>query len=122
MSYITIAVPNQSDIVTTAKTVSRSLDPDVGGYAAFETLATDANGVEYAVYGTPCSESMAASINYFKTNPQALVDAVNADIALRWIGEPGLTLGQAQVFCDAVLLSEIYGIAAGITGLGLTLL
>lgn len=117
MSYLTLALP--APMTETAKLVSRSLDPDFGGYEAFQTQATNASNVLYAVYGFPCSDEFKAQALAFKTNPAALHYAVTNDP--RWQGQPMPTLAEVENFCAQLLISTAYGTLAGLGELGLTL-
>lgn len=110
MKYLTLALP--APLTETAKLISRSLDPDVGGYAGFETHATNAQGTLYAVYGFPCSDEFHAQALAFKTNPTALHYAVTNDP--RWQGQPMPTLADVESFCAALLMSSAWGIEAGL--------
>lgn len=89
--------------VETARKVSRSLDPDIGGYEAFQSLAS-ATGLEpatHAVYSTPCRESFLQTLNALTASAEVLKAAVDADYAVRWPGEIAPTL----IECDDFLTS-----------------
>lgn len=117
MSFLALALP--APLTETAKLVSRSLDPDVGGYAAFQTQATNASNVLYAAYGFPCSDEFQAQALAFKANPAALHYAVTNDP--RWQGQTMPTLAEVESFCAQLLISPAYGTLAGLADLGLTL-
>lgn len=117
-SFLTLALP--APLTPTAKLISRSLDPDVGGYAAFQMQATDAQGSLYAVYGFPCTAEFQAQAMAFKDNPVALHYAVTNDP--RWEGETMPTLAEVEAFCADVLMATAWGTLAGMDELGLVLL
>jgi len=116
-SYLTLALP--APLTPTAKLISRSLDPDVGGLAAFEMHATDESNMLYVVYGFPCTDEFQAQALAFKDNPAALHHAVTHDP--RWEGEDMPTLAEVEAFCATVLMSSAWGVVAGADDLALTL-
>jgi len=118
-AYVTIALP--APLTETAKQLSRSFDPDQGGYLAFERTATDASGTVYAVYGTPCTSTFAAQIAYLQATPAALLTAVEADYAERWPDMTPPTLADCEAFCAGIMVSYAYGMLAGLDEMGLTL-
>lgn len=69
-----------------AKKVSRSLDPDVGGYEAFELyLSADGNQpATYVAYSTPCKESFIDILAAVEADPTVLHSLVVADYDARW--------------------------------------
>ena len=87
-SFLTLALP--APLTPVAKLISRSLDPDIGGFAAFTMQATNEQGTTYAIYGFPCTAEFQAQAMAFKDNPAALHYAVTNDP--RWDGESMPTL------------------------------
>ena len=120
MQYLTTAVPNIPATVEAAKLISRSLDPDTGGYAAYDLVAKDANGVEFAVYGTLVTDDFYAKVTYLQQNPDKLLQLINADIALRWSENPAMALDQVTLFTSSMVMSTEYGVTAGLDDLKLT--
>jgi hypothetical protein len=142
--YLTIAVPIAISAI--AEIVGRSLDPDMGGSNSFNLFAVNASSIpdpvpvvfdpenptipepplplepEYIVCGAGVSDGFVQTAFYFKTNPAALVAAVNADIANRWGNDIQLTLADAETFCNAALMSSANGTRAGIAELNLSLI
>jgi hypothetical protein len=90
-----------------AKRISRSLDPDVGGYEAFNSLAS-ADGNEpasHVIYGTPVRESFVATVQALSDSntplanrAAALKQMVDADYAARWQNETAPTLAECEAF------------------------
>lgn len=90
-----------------AKRISRSLDPDVGGYEAFNTLSS-VGGIEpatHAVYGTPVRESFVATVQELNdaniplaNRSAALKQMVDADYAARWPNDIAPTLAECEAF------------------------
>jgi len=118
-AYVTLALP--APLTETAKQLSRSFDPDSGGYLAFERTATDAQGGLYAVYGSPCETSFASKIAYLQANPAALLAAVEADYAERWPDLTPPTLADCEAFCAGIRVSYSYGMLAGLEEMVLTI-
>jgi hypothetical protein len=90
-----------------AKRISRSLDPDVGGYEAFNSLAS-ADGSEpatHVIYGTPVRESFVATVQALTdantplaNRAAALKQMVDADYTARWPEEVPPTLAECEAF------------------------
>lgn len=84
---ITITVPLA--IVDIAKQLSRAFDPDVGGYEAFAYPTQDDNGApipapDTVTYSSPCTADYRAAMLFLQTDPQALLESVQRDYAMRW--------------------------------------
>jgi hypothetical protein len=77
---------------------------------------------EFIVCGAGVSDGFVATAFYFKAHPDALVAAVNADIANRWSNDTELTLADAVTFCSSALMSAADGTRAGVAEMGLVLL
>lgn len=117
-SFLTLALP--APLTPIAKLISRSLDPDVGGFAAFTMHATNEQGVTYAIYGFPCTAEFQAQAMAFKDTPAALHYAVTNDP--RWQGETMPTLADVEAFCADVLMATAWGVESGACELGLVVI
>jgi hypothetical protein len=90
-----------------AKRISRSLDPDVGGYEAFQTLAS-ADGTEpatHAIYGTPARDSFLQTVQALTaqdvsvaTRAGMLKATLDADYVARWPEFTPPTLAKCEAF------------------------
>jgi len=122
-NFITLAVP--VTLTSIAQQIAVAFETDGGidpeNYPAFSTICADAQSNQYAVYGTPCHAELDANVDIWKTNPQALLDAVTAALAARWPWITPPTLEDVTAFCAAVQISHVYNISAGIEDLSLTL-
>lgn len=87
------------DQLETAKRISRALDPDVGGYEAFQQRNEDGTK---AIYSTPCTASFAANAAMLLALPDELLAVVAADYAARWADLPAPTLEEVTAFCADV--------------------
>lgn len=106
---VVLIVPIAQQI--TAKEISRALDPDVGGYEAYETyLSADGNEpATHCIYGTPCEQSFFDNVQFLSntevpitTRAGALKQMVDADYAARWPEFTVPTLAECQVFLENV--------------------
>lgn len=88
-----------------AKKVSRSLDPDVGGYEAFELyLSADGNQpATHVAYSTPCKESFIDILAAVEADPSVLHGLVVADYAARWPEEVVPTEAECLSFCSGLV-------------------
>jgi len=102
-----VPVANQ----TTAKEISRALDPDIGGYKSYETyLSADGNEpTTHCIYGTPCQQTFFDNVQFLSnvevpitTRAGALKQMVDADYATRWPEFTAPTLAECQVFLENV--------------------
>jgi hypothetical protein len=90
-----------------AKRISRSLDPDVGGYDAFQSVAS-ADGIApatHVIYGTPVRESFVATVQALTdantplaNRATALKQMADADYAARWPNETAPSLADCEAF------------------------
>jgi hypothetical protein len=90
-----------------AKRISRSLDPDIGGYEAFNSLAS-ADGNEpatHVIYGTPVRESFVTTVQALSDSNTPLANRaaslkqiVDADYSSRWPGEVAPMLAECEAF------------------------
>ena len=90
-----------------AKRISRALDPDVGGYEAFVSLAsiTGLIPATHCIYGAPARESFAQTIIALtNTNTPvsdraaSLKQMLDADYAARWPEHTPPTLAECEAF------------------------
>lgn len=137
MKYLTLAVP--SYLAPIANAICVAFEPDSGldpsTYSAFSTRCegfsieqTEENpepvqysvpGAEYMAYGAEVVDWLASAVRSWKSDSQALYDAVVNAYDERWpeIEKPSLVA--CEQFCEAVLISEQYGLWAGIGEIGL---
>lgn len=94
---ISITLP--AELLLIASAISRSLDPDVGGYDSW-VLSEDGLTISTS---TPCTEAFATQAMYMLTHPEALHAAVSADYAARWVDMTPPTLADCRAFCEAVI-------------------
>jgi hypothetical protein len=96
-----------------AKRISRSLDPDIGGYEAFNSLAS-ADGNEpatHVIYGTPVRESFVTTVQALSDSntplanrTAALKQMVDTDYAARWPSEIPPTLAECEAFLSDLVV------------------
>lgn len=106
---VVLIVPTANQI--TAKEISRALDPDVGGYEAYETYLS-ADGAEpatHCVYETPCQQEFFNNVQFLSnseipiaTRAGALKQMVDADYVARWPEFTAPTLAECQTFLENV--------------------
>lgn len=92
----TITMSVSLDQLETAKRISRALDPDVGGYEAFQQRSEDGTK---AIYSTPCTASFASNAAMLLALPDELLAVVAADYAMRWAGLLVPTIEEVTAFC-----------------------
>ena len=100
---ITLVIP--IELVEVAKRVSRAMDPDIGGYDAFQLPADEEGNAIPATtvsYTTNCVPEFAQAIAFFKAEPTLLHESVLRDYAARWPEETPPTLAEVEAFCAAV--------------------
>lgn len=83
----------------TAKRISRALDPDIGGYEAFQQRSEDGTK---AIYSTPCTASFASNAAMLLALPDELLAVGAADYATRWPTLDVPTLQEVTEFCSDV--------------------
>lgn len=118
-NYIVLIIPEDAAIVATAKAASRALDPDLGGYEAFEQVVTDGAN-NFRIYASPITAAIAAAMPQMKGYPPALKQVIDADYALRWPEETAPTLAEVEVFTAAVQMFPDMGIEAAMVEAGVT--
>jgi hypothetical protein len=118
-NYIVLIIPEDAAIIATAKAASRTLDPDIGGYEAFEQVVTDGTD-NYRIYASPITAATAAAIPQMQVYPAALKAKIDADIAERWPGETAPTLAEVTAFTAALRMYPDMGIEAAMVEAGIT--
>ena len=123
MSYLTLAVP--VDKASIARSVALAFEPDSGvsptTYDTFSMIAVDSEGNEYGVYGSPVVDSLTESATVWQYAPEALQEAVAGSLASKYPEYPVPTLEAIQSFLEGLKMSFVYGTAAGIAEMGLTI-
>jgi hypothetical protein len=114
-----------------AKRISRSLDPDIGGYEAFNTLAS-ADGSEpasHVIYGTPVRESFVATVQVLTdantplaNRATALKQMADADYTARWPEEVPPTLAECEAFLEDLVIYVDAPWDEALTQAGLTII
>ena len=82
-----------------ASSISRALDPDVGGDRSF-TLSEDGLTISTS---TPCTEEFFLQAQAMLTDPAMLHYAVSQDYATRWPDLTAPTLAECEAFIAAVI-------------------
>lgn len=103
-SSLTITVP--SSHVEIAKRISRALDPDIGGFEAFDQR--DESGVLLVTqtYTTPCTAEFAAQVQYILSQGAAyLAGVVATDYALRWEQYTPPSIAECESFISVVQIN-----------------
>jgi len=95
----TLSITLPAALADIAKSISRALDPDVGGEDSW-TLSEDGLTISTS---TPCTNHFAAQAQYMLTHPEALHAAVSADYAARWADMTPPTLAECESFCAGVI-------------------
>lgn len=95
----TIAIKLPAELLPIASSISRSLDPDVGGFDSW-TLSEDGLTISTS---TPCTTAFAAQAEYMLAHPEALHAACAADYAERWVDLVPPTLSECEQFCAGVI-------------------
>lgn len=95
----TITLIVSLDQLETAKRISRALDPDVGGYEAFQRRSEDGTK---AIYSTPCTADFASNAAMLLALPEKLLTVVAADYDTRWPDFEVPTLAEVSEFCAVV--------------------
>jgi len=107
-----------------AKRISRSLDPDVGGYEAFATYASN-DGLEpatHVLYSTPVRDTFLPVLSVLIADATALKSAVDADYAARWPGEIVPTLAECETLLSSLQTLIDTPWAEALTQSGLTII
>lgn len=101
MKRITLTVP--AEVLTTAKLASQAMDPDVGGYAAFE--APDEAGL-YS-YTVNVSDEYLAAFEVFRAYPAMLQQTIALDFEHRFPDATPPTLAECEAFCNALQIEVV---------------
>lgn len=102
-SVLTITIP--ATHVEIAKRISRALDPDVGGYDAFDQRDENGTLLPTQVYQTPCTAEFAGQVQWLLANSaEALCGLVAQDYATRWPDEVAPTLAECDLFIANALV------------------
>jgi len=105
-SQITMTLPLA--LANIAASIGRALDPDVGGAESFHRVVTGYQDDETPVYGdtlvcsTLCTPEFRAQAEAMATQPELLLQACQADYAMRWPDLEPPSLADCQAFCSAV--------------------
>lgn len=94
-----LAITVPATLLTIAQTISRALDPDVGGYYSWQ-ISEDGLTISTSA---PCTSDFKVQAEYMLANPQALFDACAADYAARWADLVPPTLEECESFCGGVI-------------------
>ena len=119
-NYIVLIIPEDADIIATAKAASRALDPDIGGYEAFEQGVTDGTN-NFRIYASPITAAIAAAMPQMKGYPPALKQVIDADYAARWPEDTPPTLAEVEAFTAAVQMYPDMSVDAAIAEAGVTI-
>ena len=119
-NYIVLIIPEDEAIIATAKAASRALDPDMGGYEAFQQVVTDGTN-NFRIYASPITAAIAAAMPQMKGYPPALKQVIDADYALRWPEETAPTLAEVEAFTAAVQMFPDMSVEAALIEAGITL-
>ncbi len=118
-NYIVLIIPEDAGIIATAKAASRALDPDMGGYEAFQQVVTDGTN-NFRIYASPITAAIAAAMPQMKAYPPALKQMIDADYALRWPDAVAPTLAEVEAFTTAVQMFPDMAIDAAMVEAGVT--
>lgn len=102
MKRIKLTVP--ADVLHTAKLSSQAMDPDVGGFAAFE--APDEVTGLYS-YTVDVSDEYLAAFEVFKGYPAMLQQTIALDFEHRFPDTEPPTLAECEAFCAALVIEVI---------------
>lgn len=94
----TLSLTVPATLLPIAQSISRALDPDVGGS---ESWQIDGDNI---FTSTPCTASFYEQAMAMLSAPEMLHYAVTQDYAARWADLTPPTLEECQAFCAAVVL------------------
>ena len=98
----TLALRLPAAMLPIASSISRALDPDVGGYDSW-TLSEDGLTISTS---TPCTEAFYTQAQAMLTDPAMLHAAVAQDYATRWPDLVAPTLAECMLFLQSVITDE----------------
>ncbi len=106
MSYtekLTLTIP--ATLYDVACSISRALDPDVGGDKSWTAVSTE-EGVAPTEYftETPCTPEFKEKAILMLSSPETLYMVVSADYEERWQQFTPPTIKECEDFCNAVVL------------------
>lgn len=124
MKYVTLAVP--SALAQIANSICCAFEPDSGinpeTYNAFATKCSNSTKTEfYLAYGAEVKDWLADAVMEWKDVPTALWTNTVQEYASRWPELTPPTITECEQFCERVLISQQYGVLAGLVELGLEL-
>ena len=99
----TLSIKLPAGLLLIASSISRALDPDVGGYDSW-SLSEDGLTISTS---TPCTSTFKAQAEYMLAHPEALHTAVSQDYAARWTDLVPPTLEECVAFCDGVVMTDV---------------
>ncbi len=120
-NYVVLVIPDDAGIIATAKAASRALDPDIGGYSAFDQVVTDGTD-NFRIYASPITAAIAAALPQMKVYPVMLHQMITADCAARWPEDVPPTLAEVEAFTTAVRIYLDMGVDAAMLEAGITAL
>lgn len=101
MPRIKLTVP--ADVLHTAKLASQAMDPDVGGYAAFEVVESDGRHS----YTVDVSDQYFEAFSAFLQMPDLLRQAIAGDFERRFPTTAPPTLDDCAAFVEQLQLEVI---------------
>lgn len=100
MKRIKLTVP--ADVLRTAKLASQAMDPDVGGFNAFEIQEEDGR---YS-YTVDVSDEYLQAFEVFRAFPDMLRQTIALDFERRFPSTSPPSLSECEAFCDALNILE----------------
>lgn len=98
----TLSITLPAALLPIAQSISRALDPDVGGSESW-TLTEAGDTITTS---TPCTSEFYEQAQYMLTDPAALHAACAADYAARWADLVPPTLEECESFCNGVIYPQ----------------
>ena len=102
MPRITLTVP--AEVLTTAKLASQAMDPDVGGFHAFEAPDEETGLYSYTVN---VSDEYLAAFEVFKDYSAMLQQTIALDFEHRFPGTEPPSEDDCIKFCNSLQINEI---------------
>lgn len=107
MKRIKLTVP--AEVLMTAKLASQAMDPDVGGFNAFDTLEENTGLYSYVV--DVSQEYYQAFLAFMQGRSDWLYQAIAGDFERRFPGTTPPTLAECEAFCAVVQLEVLNDLA-----------
>lgn len=101
MKRIKLTVP--AEVLTTAKLASQAMDPDVGGFNAFEIVEDDGRHS----YTVDVSDEYFAAFQAFTAMPELLRDSIARDFEIRFPETEPPTLDDCAAFVAKLQIEVI---------------